>query len=149
MKIKAFSERIIFQAVSRLNIPRVLPQMLIICSKIVIAVGGFEPARAEPNRFLVYRLNHSATTASTILIYTLYQTKYTIHIHNKLDSTGSFKWLQINHIIPWSPPPPSFTKYLGWVTWVCLELYLFGNIQQIMHNLFDTIHQIMQDYIQI
>ena len=25
--------------------------------------AGFEPARAEPNRFLVYRLNHSATTA--------------------------------------------------------------------------------------
>ena len=24
--------------------------------------AGFEPARAEPNRFLVYRLNHSATT---------------------------------------------------------------------------------------
>src|SRR6218665_3314053 len=24
---------------------------------------GFEPVRAEPNRFLVYRLNHSATTA--------------------------------------------------------------------------------------
>lgn len=27
--------------------------------------AGFEPARAEPNRFLVYRLNHSATTAYT------------------------------------------------------------------------------------
>ena len=27
--------------------------------------AGFEPARAEPNRFLVYRLNHSATTAGT------------------------------------------------------------------------------------
>ena len=26
--------------------------------------AGFEPARAEPNRFLVYRLNHSATTTS-------------------------------------------------------------------------------------
>jgi hypothetical protein len=25
--------------------------------------AGFEPARAEPNRFQVYRLNHSATTA--------------------------------------------------------------------------------------
>ena len=25
--------------------------------------AGFEPARAEPNRFLVCRLNHSATTA--------------------------------------------------------------------------------------
>ena len=25
--------------------------------------AGFEPARAEPNRFLVYRLNHSAMTA--------------------------------------------------------------------------------------
>ena len=25
---------------------------------------GFEPVRAEPNRFLVYRLNRSATTAS-------------------------------------------------------------------------------------
>ena len=25
---------------------------------------GFEPVRAEPNRFLVYRLNHSATTAN-------------------------------------------------------------------------------------
>ena len=24
---------------------------------------GFEPVRAEPNRFLVCRLNHSATTA--------------------------------------------------------------------------------------
>ena len=26
--------------------------------------AGFEPARAEPNGFLVHRLNHSATTAS-------------------------------------------------------------------------------------
>ena len=26
--------------------------------------AGFEPARAEPNRFLVYRLNHSAMTAT-------------------------------------------------------------------------------------
>ena len=26
--------------------------------------AGFKPARAEPNRFLVYRLNHSAMTAS-------------------------------------------------------------------------------------
>ena len=25
--------------------------------------AGFEPARAEPNRFLVYRLNRSATSA--------------------------------------------------------------------------------------
>ena len=25
--------------------------------------AGFEPARAEPNGFLVHRLNHSATTA--------------------------------------------------------------------------------------
>ncbi len=30
--------------------------------------AGFEPARAEPNRFLVYRLNHSATTADKIPI---------------------------------------------------------------------------------
>ena len=28
--------------------------------------AGFEPARAEPNRFLVYRLNHSATTACDV-----------------------------------------------------------------------------------
>ena len=28
--------------------------------------AGFEPARAEPNRFLVYRLNHSATIAYKI-----------------------------------------------------------------------------------
>ena len=27
---------------------------------------GFEPVRAEPNRFLVYRLNHSATIACTL-----------------------------------------------------------------------------------
>ena len=27
--------------------------------------AGFEPARAEPNGFLVHRLNHSATTAMT------------------------------------------------------------------------------------
>ena len=27
--------------------------------------AGFEPARAEPNGFLVHRLNHSATTAVT------------------------------------------------------------------------------------
>lgn len=26
--------------------------------------AGFEPARAEPNGFLVHRLNHSATTAT-------------------------------------------------------------------------------------
>ena len=26
--------------------------------------AGFEPARAEPNGFLVHRLNHSATTAA-------------------------------------------------------------------------------------
>ena len=29
--------------------------------------AGFEPARAEPNGFLVHRLNHSATTACYIL----------------------------------------------------------------------------------
>ena len=28
--------------------------------------AGFEPARAEPNGFLVHRLNHSATTAMKI-----------------------------------------------------------------------------------
>ena len=26
--------------------------------------AGFEPARVEPNRFLIYRLNHSATTTA-------------------------------------------------------------------------------------
>jgi hypothetical protein len=31
--------------------------------------AGFEPARAEPNRFLVYRLNHSATIACKISEY--------------------------------------------------------------------------------
>ena len=25
--------------------------------------AGFEPARAKPNRFLIYRLNHSATVS--------------------------------------------------------------------------------------
>ena len=36
-------------------------------NKIVTQSAGFEPARAEPNRFLVYRLNHSATTALYLL----------------------------------------------------------------------------------
>ena len=31
--------------------------------------AGFEPARAEPNRFLVYRLNHSATTAGSTFLW--------------------------------------------------------------------------------
>ena len=26
--------------------------------------AGFEPARAKPNRFLIYRLNHSATVSN-------------------------------------------------------------------------------------
>ena len=33
--------------------------LLLLCSSITTAVG-FEPTRAEPNRFRIYRLNHSA-----------------------------------------------------------------------------------------
>ncbi len=29
----------------------------------VATPAGFEPARAKPNRFLIYRLNHSATVS--------------------------------------------------------------------------------------
>ena len=39
--------------------------LILINIKTLIAhSAGFEPARAEPNRFLVYRLNHSATSAA-------------------------------------------------------------------------------------
>ena len=31
--------------------------------------AGFEPARAEPNGFLVHRLNHSATTAMVKFVF--------------------------------------------------------------------------------
>ena len=38
--------------------------------------AGFEPARAEPNGFLVHRLNHSATTAMK---------KYRFNVKVKID----------------------------------------------------------------
>ena len=42
--------------------------------------AGFEPARAEPNRFLVYRLNRSATTAFFFNIYfNLYIINYILY----------------------------------------------------------------------
>ena len=53
---------------------------------------GFEPARAEPNRFLVYRLNHSATTAHVGLL--AFHAFY-ISIHRSI-TTG-----EIDH----RPPP--------------------------------------------
>jgi hypothetical protein len=31
--------------------------------------AGFEPARAKPNRFLIYRLNHSATVSLRTTIF--------------------------------------------------------------------------------
>ena len=45
--------------------------------------AGFEPARGDPNRFQVYRLNHSATTA---LVQTElnYERSYTCSIHHAL-----------------------------------------------------------------
>ena len=31
--------------------------------------AGFEPARAKPNRFLIYRLNHSATVSHLFVVF--------------------------------------------------------------------------------
>ena len=42
-------------------------EWIAVIHKINSQSAGFEPARAEPNRFLVYRLNHSATTANVNL----------------------------------------------------------------------------------
>ena len=37
--------------------------------------AGFEPARAQPNRFLIYRLNHSATVSVPTYCYCSKHTK--------------------------------------------------------------------------
>ena len=42
-------------------------EWIAVIHKINSQSAGFELARAEPNRFLVYRLNHSATTANVNL----------------------------------------------------------------------------------
>ena len=44
----------------------------ILCKKNVAQSAGFEPARGDPNGFLVHRLNHSATTAGLTLRLTTY-----------------------------------------------------------------------------
>ena len=56
--------------------------------------AGFEPARAEPNGFLVHRLNHSATTAMKILVL-----KCMVNIALRMHTIGKalFHWqLQMN-----------------------------------------------------
>ena len=44
--------------------------------------AGFEPARAKPNRFLIYRLNHSATVSKLL--------NNMVMLHSKSKSVGAW-----------------------------------------------------------